>query len=117
MIRRPAAVLIAALIVGVGLAATAGPAGAADPSSAGDLSGNLPWQVVLLIPTVLVLGLVTALALSGERDTEPIRQRAGGVTRALEHRAADAGGDAGADPDAGGAAPGAASASGAHPSA
>ena len=58
-------------------------AAAANPANVGDLTGNLPGVVWLLIPVALVLALVTSLALGS--GAEPPRQasRTGGVSRAL----------------------------------
>jgi hypothetical protein len=61
-----------------------------DPSKVGDLVGNLPLVVYLLLPLALVLALVTAIALGprGERDVNATRE--GGVSRALSRRQAAA---------------------------
>jgi hypothetical protein len=85
---RPVAVIASAALFG--LLATIPPAHAqseqGDPSKVGDLVGNLPLAVYLLIPLALALALLTAVALgpSGERDVNA--QRAGGVSRALSRR-------------------------------
>jgi len=52
----------------------------------GDLVGNLPFAVYLLIPLALALALVTAIALGPLGDPEPPGRRAGGVSRALRRR-------------------------------
>ena len=57
---------------------------AGDPSKVGDLSGNLPWGVLLLIPLVVVLALVTALALGSGAEPRVTTPRSGGVARALQ---------------------------------
>ena len=67
---------------------------AGDPSSVGDLSGNLPWGVYLLIPLIVVLALVTALALGSGAEPRVTAPRAGGVARALRTDA-----ESTADPD------------------
>jgi hypothetical protein len=60
-------------------------AGAQDGESSpiGDLAGNWPWTVWLLIPLVLVLALVTALALGAASEPEPTGRRRS-VSRALD---------------------------------
>ncbi len=58
---------------------------AADPSKAGDLVGNLPVVVYLLIPLALALALLTSLALGSLAEPRAAGRRIGGVTRAL-HR-------------------------------
>jgi hypothetical protein len=86
-LRQAAVVASAALL---GLLATISPAHAqseqGDPSKVGDLIGNLPIVVYLLIPLALALALLTAVVLGplGERDVNA--QRAGGVSRALSRR-------------------------------
>jgi len=57
-----------------------------DSSKVGDLTGNLPLAVYLLIPLALVLAVVTAIALGSAGDPESTTRRAGGVTRALAQR-------------------------------
>ena len=57
--------------------------GAADPSKVGDLTGNLPWGVFLLIPLAIVLAVVTALALGSGAEPRVEQHRRGGVARAL----------------------------------
>jgi hypothetical protein len=75
-------VLCACTVVAV-LVTTAVPAFAqADPSSSGDLTGNLDWIVWLLIPLATILGIVTAAVLGHGGDPSTTR-RAGGVSRAL----------------------------------
>lgn len=59
---------------------------AGDPSRSGDVAGNLPFAVYLLIPLVLGLALLTAIALGPRGEPEPRERRAGGVTRALGRR-------------------------------
>jgi hypothetical protein len=69
------------------LVAGAAPASAQDAGSSpvGDLAGNWPWTVWLLIPLALVLGLITALALGAAAETgTPTRRR--GVSQALDRR-------------------------------
>jgi hypothetical protein len=56
---------------------------AGDPSKAGDLAGNLPWGVWLLIPLAIVLAVVTMLALGSGAEPTVAKRRAGGVARAL----------------------------------
>jgi hypothetical protein len=63
-------------------------AGAADPSKVGDLAGNLPWAVYLLIPLALVLAVLTALVLGASGEAATAHRRAGGVSRALRRTSA-----------------------------
>jgi hypothetical protein len=56
---------------------------AADPGNVGDLTGNLPWYVWLLIPIALVLALLTSLALGSGAEPQRTARRAGGLSRAL----------------------------------
>lgn len=49
----------------------------------GDLTGNLPWGVYLLIPLVLGFALLTALSLGSGAEPSPPKRRSGGMTRAL----------------------------------
>jgi hypothetical protein len=56
----------------------------------GDLSGNLPWGVFLLIPLLLGFALLTALAL-GSAAAPASTRRSGGVSRALRHENDDRG--------------------------
>ncbi len=58
-----------------------------DPSSVGDLAGNLPFVVYLLIPIVLALAVLTAVVLGSQGQPGPSERRAGGVSRALGRRA------------------------------
>jgi hypothetical protein len=62
-----------------------------DPSKVGDLVGNLPAVVYLLIPLALGLAFLTALLLGPLGEPEASARRAGGVTRALERRRASEG--------------------------
>jgi hypothetical protein len=57
-----------------------------DPSKVGDLVGNLPFAVYLLIPLALALALLTALVLGPRGAPDPRERRVGGVTRALSRR-------------------------------
>jgi hypothetical protein len=57
-----------------------------DSSKVGDLTGNLPLAVYLLIPLALVLALLTAIALGPAGDPGSTTRRGGGVTRALTER-------------------------------
>ena len=57
-----------------------------DPSKVGDLVGNLPGVVYLLIPLVLALAFLTALILGPLGEPEASARRSGGVTRALGRR-------------------------------
>jgi hypothetical protein len=50
----------------------------------GDLTGNLPWGVYLLIPLAIALAVVTSLALGSGAEPEVTERRAGGVARALQ---------------------------------
>jgi hypothetical protein len=56
---------------------------AADPGQVGDLVGNLPVGVYLLIPLALVLAVLTSLALGSLAEPRTSGRRVGGVTRAL----------------------------------
>ena len=58
-----------------------------DPSKVGDLVGNLPFAVYLLIPIVLALALLTAYILGPRGEPGPTVRRAGGVSRMLGRRA------------------------------
>ena len=55
----------------------------------GDLAGNLPWGVYLLIPLVLGFALLTSLALGSGAESRPQTRRSGGVSRAPRHDADD----------------------------
>lgn len=57
---------------------------AADPANVGDLTGNLPLGVYLLIPLVLALALLTSLALGSLARPRTSAHRVGGVTRRLQ---------------------------------
>jgi len=70
-------------LVLTGAAATNAVIAAADPSTVGDLSGNLSWAVYLLIPLAVVLAVVTALVLGATGEAATARSRAGGVSRSL----------------------------------
>jgi hypothetical protein len=65
---------------------------AADPANVGDLAGNLPLGVYLLIPLVLALAILTSLALGSGAEPRATGRRVGGVSRAL--RSGDAHGPA-----------------------
>jgi hypothetical protein len=56
---------------------------AASAANAGDLTGNMPWGVWLLIPLALGLALLTSLALGSGAEPRRSSRRAGGVGRAL----------------------------------
>jgi len=58
--------------------------------AAGDLVGNLPFGVYLLIPLALALALLTAVVLGPRGEPDPAARRAGGVTRALGRHESDA---------------------------
>ena len=62
---------------------------APDWGNVGDLAGNLPWGVYLLIPLVLGFALLTALALGSFAEPPPPTRRSGGVSRALRHEGDD----------------------------
>jgi hypothetical protein len=74
-----------ALLVGMAaLLLAAGPAGAQEASSGGaDLTGGIDLVVWLLVPLVLLMAVVTALALAAPADETSGSNRSGGVTRAL----------------------------------
>jgi hypothetical protein len=77
---------LVALAVSLVLLATASPALAAsnpDPSKVGDLTGNLPVAVYLLIPLALLLAFLTAVLLGAKGDPAKSVRRAGGISRAL----------------------------------
>ena len=62
----------------------AGPAGAQEGSSSGaDLTGGIDPVVWLLVPLVLVVAVLTALALAAPADETSGSNRSGGVSRAL----------------------------------
>jgi hypothetical protein len=79
------------LVVG---AATTAFVAAADPAKVGDLTGNLPWGVFLLIPLAIVLAVITSLALGSGAEPPVTPHRTAGVTRALQ-----AGSDAKPEPE------------------
>jgi hypothetical protein len=56
---------------------------AADPAKVGDLVGNLPVGVYLLIPLALAVALLTSLALGSMAEPKSSGRRVGGMTRAL----------------------------------
>jgi hypothetical protein len=58
-----------------------------DPSKVGDLVGNFPAVVFLLVPLALALALLTAVVLGPLGKPDPGEHRAGGVSRALGRRA------------------------------
>jgi hypothetical protein len=68
------------LVVG---AATTAFVAAADPAKVGDLTGNLPWGVYLLIPLAIALAVITSLALGSGAEPRVAPPRTAGVTRAL----------------------------------
>jgi hypothetical protein len=51
----------------------------------GDLAGNWPWTVWLLIPLALGLGLITAMALGANAEEENTTRRRA-VSQALDRR-------------------------------
>jgi hypothetical protein len=61
-----------------------------DSSKSGDVAGNLPFSIYLLIPLALVLAFVTAIALGERGEPEAEERRAGGISRALGRRGAGA---------------------------
>jgi len=71
---------------------TASPAYAqsGDSSKAGDLTGNFPAAVYLLIPLALGLALFTCIVLGARGTPDAVERRAGGVSRALGRREAEA---------------------------
>jgi hypothetical protein len=78
---------VVAMLAGAIPLATAGAAYAqGDSSKSGDVAGNLPFAIYLLIPLALVVAFVTAVALGERGEPEPGEQRAGGLTRALGRR-------------------------------
>jgi hypothetical protein len=81
-LRRPA--IVGALITVVSATTiTAAAAQSGDSSKSGDLAGNLPLSIYLLIPLALALALLTAVALGASGEPEASDRRTGGVTRAL----------------------------------
>lgn len=58
-----------------------------DPSKVGDLVGNLPFAIYLLVPLVLALALLTAVILGPRGEPGQTARRAGGVSRMLGRRA------------------------------
>ena len=84
-LRRPA--IVGALITVVSdTTITAAAAQSGDSSKSGDLAGNLPLSIYLLIPLALALALLTAVALGVSGEPEASDRRTGGVTRALGRR-------------------------------
>lgn len=84
-LRRPA--IVAALISVVSTTTiTAASAQSGDASKSGDLAGNLPLAIYLLIPIALGVALLTAVALGARGEPEASDRRTGGVTRALGRR-------------------------------
>jgi lipopolysaccharide export LptBFGC system permease protein LptF len=81
-------VLSATVVVATILPAHAQSEGGGDPSKVGDLVGNLPGAVYLLIPLALVLALLTAVALGPGDESETTARRAGGISRALSRHEA-----------------------------
>jgi len=59
-------------------------------AAAGDLTGNWSGTVWLLIPGVIILAVVTALAVGPLGEPERTHRRARGVSQYLERHAADA---------------------------
>ena len=86
---RLAGSVVAAVVVAAATAAgaqeTPAPSG-----GAGDLTGNLPAGVWLLLVLVVVLAVLTALALTAGEEPGGARRRQGGVSRALAQRDAEA---------------------------
>jgi len=81
------AAVVASSITLVSIASiTAAAAQSGDPSKSGDLTGNLPAAIYLLIPLALGLALLTAVALGDRGEPEGSGSRAGGVSRALGRR-------------------------------
>jgi hypothetical protein len=85
--------VVASALVGLVSIATmaAAHAQSGDSSKHGDVAGNLPFAIYLLIPLGLVLALVTAIVLGERGDPEGDEVRAGGITRALGRRGATPG--------------------------
>jgi hypothetical protein len=84
-LRKPA--VVAALIGVVSTTTiTAASAQSGDPSKSGDLAGNLPLSIYLLIPLALGVALLTAVVLGARGEPEASDGRTGGVTRALGRR-------------------------------
>jgi hypothetical protein len=85
--RLPRAAIVASLVGIASLAsATAAAAQSGDSSKSGDLAGNLPGTIYLLIPLALGLALLTAVALGDRGRPEASDRRSGGLTRALGRR-------------------------------
>ncbi|MGH9051081.1 MAG: hypothetical protein ACRDY4_15240 [Acidimicrobiia bacterium] len=83
--RLRATVIVVALVAAMSVAGTTTAfAQAGDPSKSGDLAGNLPFAIYLLIPLALALAFLTAVLLGSRGDPLAEERRAGGVTRALE---------------------------------
>ncbi|HEX6311317.1 MAG TPA: hypothetical protein VF152_06790 [Acidimicrobiia bacterium] len=68
---------------------TAAHAQSGDSSASGDVAGNLPAAIYLLIPLALALAFVTAVALGDRGEPDPGEHRSGGLTRALGRRGPD----------------------------
>jgi hypothetical protein len=81
------AAIVASLISVASMASiTSAAAQSGDSSKSGDLSGNLPATIYLLIPLAIGLALLTAVALGDRGEPEGGGRRAGGVSRALGRR-------------------------------
>jgi len=87
-LRRLRRAAIGASLISIGSMAsiTAAAAQSGDPSKSGDLTGNLPTTIYLLIPLAIGLALLTAVALGDRGQPEASGRRAGGVSRALGRR-------------------------------
>jgi len=89
---RGARVLTTVVVAIVAFVATTAPAWAqGDPEKKGELAGNLPLTVYLLIPLALLFALVTAIVLGPLGEPPARAQRSGRVSRKLSER--DASGD------------------------
>jgi hypothetical protein len=73
--------VVGGLLIGVRTAA----AQDSGDSPIGDLTGNWPWTVWLLIPLALVLALITAFALGATAEPEETSRRRS-VSQALDRR-------------------------------
>ena len=85
-VRRTLFLAAATLVVFVTTFSPAAAQDEGDPSKVGDLTGNLPFAVYLLIPLAIVLALLIAVVLGPRGDPTGAVRRAGGVTRVLTER-------------------------------
>jgi hypothetical protein len=87
VIRRLRGVPVVAAVAVLALLTSISPAYAGGRSSkSGDLAGNLPGPVYLLIPLALGLALLTVVVLGSLGEPKAGLRRSGGVSRVLSER-------------------------------